>query len=660
MKSNDAHGGAVLNAPVDVRSYDVFADLSGLAPDQKLVAHHVTQLVRVCGFDLASSRISAVLPGGVNIGSEFAQWVSDGEPVPAFLRAVERAASARRPLLVVFGAVLPRNEVMPPLLEALQVDPLFGSAQPRFANALTDGICPLPARSGRVVMEAWSSRAALSRLPAVTVTAELAAGCLLLRREVIAAWEASEEVVSVVGALALGLVRARRRGFRNAVVNHTVVALPPVGSPSQHPSTSTPMHDLAAAYPSIPADDATCLIALYPDHARADEENDREPQRRLESLLTAAHPANGAPRRLLVDCRGLAPWHNGTSECILGLLDGMSGLKTPWAIYVQSDAEAAEFHRLSQRYPTFEHQHGPLSGRFAAALVPNQPWALFRVAELHHHALVLVFNMLDTIAWDILYPAEAGLQAVWRFVARHSDGLSYISGFTRDRFRQRFPVEGGVKERVVHLSFAEEDHVLPACRDLPPADHVLLFGNAYDHKDVERTLAILLDAFPLQQVVVLGGRESSSPRVKVIPSGKVSHEEVHRLIATARAVVFPSFYEGFGLPVVEALAYGRPVLVRASALWSEIAAHSRLAGRMVAFDDTVSLVEALGRVLAELPVDTIPSATALRDGESPVSWRSCAAESLAVVDACLSQAEVSRWMAREEALQLAGLSAERT
>ena len=660
MKSNNAHGGAVLNAPADVQSYDVFADLSCMTPDQNLVAQHVTQLVRVSGFDLAASRVSVVLPRGVSIGSEFSQWVLDDEPVPAFLRTVARAAGARRPLLVVFGAVLPRNEVVPPLLEALRVDPLFGSAQPRFANALTDGVCPLPARSGLVVMEAWTSRVALSRLPLVTVTAELAAGCLLLRHEVVAAWEAMEDFDSVVGALAVGLVRARRRGFRNAVVNHTVVALPAVGTASQHSSTSTPMHDLAAAYPSIPADDATRLMALYPDHARADEENDREPQRRLESLLTAAHPANGAPRRLLVDCRGLAPWHNGTSECILGLLDGMAAQETPWAIYIQCDAEAAEFHRLSQRYPTFEHKHGPVSGRFAAALVPNQPWALLRVAELHRHALVLVFNMLDTIAWDILYPAGAGLEAVWRFVARHSDGLSYISGFTRDRFRQRFPVAGGVTERVVHLSFAEEDHVLPGCRDLAPADHVLLFGNAYDHKDIERTLAILLDAFPLQQVVVLGGRESSSPRVNVIPSGKVSHEEVHRLIATARVVVFPSFYEGFGLPVVEALAYGRPVLVRSSPLWSEIAAHSRLSGRMVGFDDTVSLVEALGRVLADLPVDAIPSATALREGESPVSWRSCAAESLAVVDACLSQAENSRWLAREEALQLAGLSTGRT
>ena len=118
------------------------------------------------------------------------------------------------------------------------------------------------------------------------------------------------------------------------------------------------------------------------------------------------------------------------------------------------------------------------------------------------------------------------------------------------------------------------------------AGHVLLFGNSYDHKGIAPTLRLLAEAFPMQDFAVLGGQVSGQgpavPGVHVIPSGEMAEDEVHRLVATARAVVYPSFYEGFGLPVVESLAYGRPVLVRQSPLWAEVAAHSRLPGRLIA------------------------------------------------------------------------------
>ena len=43
--------------------------------------------------------------------------------------------------------------------------------------------------------------------------------------------------------------------------------------------------------------------------------------------------------------------------------------------------------------------------------------------------------------------------------------------------------------------------------------------------------------------------------------GYVSDEEVDRLLSTAALFVFPSFYEGFGFPPLEAMARGCPVVV---------------------------------------------------------------------------------------------------
>jgi glycosyltransferase involved in cell wall biosynthesis len=58
-------------------------------------------------------------------------------------------------------------------------------------------------------------------------------------------------------------------------------------------------------------------------------------------------------------------------------------------------------------------------------------------------------------------------------------------------------------------------------------------------------------------------------RVEVL--GKVSDEDLSNLYSGAYALVMPSFYEGFGLPVVEALAHGTPAIVSADTALSEVA-----------------------------------------------------------------------------------------
>ncbi len=57
----------------------------------------------------------------------------------------------------------------------------------------------------------------------------------------------------------------------------------------------------------------------------------------------------------------------------------------------------------------------------------------------------------------------------------------------------------------------------------------------------------------------------------VVLAGYLSDEDLRSVVAGAEAVCMPSVYEGFGLPVVEALAAGRPVLA------SDIPAHREVA-----------------------------------------------------------------------------------
>ena len=78
--------------------------------------------------------------------------------------------------------------------------------------------------------------------------------------------------------------------------------------------------------------------------------------------------------------------------------------------------------------------------------------------------------------------------------------------------------------------------------------------------------------------------------------GWVSAEEIEGLWAIAEAFVFPSLYEGFGLPVLEAMARGVPVACSNASSLPEVAGDAALL-----FDphDERAIAEALGRLLED-------------------------------------------------------------
>jgi glycosyltransferase involved in cell wall biosynthesis len=541
---------------------------------------------------------------------------------------------------VLLGAVTPDNEVLSLLIEAFDRDPLFGTTQPRFAESGTDRIWPLPSGLDHKVAGPQSARAVLPYLSFGIITPELLAACLVVGWKVLGAIDTVDHTyASIEGGIVQLLCQARRRGLRNFVVNRAVVV------------SSLPY---PALYPVPPCGDLDRLRAAYPERARVETEFAQLTQRRLEPLLTAVHPGMGRRPSVLLDCRGMVPLHNGTARCMLGLLDGFAALGGIQQIDILVSPPAAAFHRLTQRYPSFRQLHDQATDCYSAAVLMNQPWALGTVAELHRHALIVVFNMLDTISWDALYIAPENLETVWRFIARHADGLLYISHFTRERFNTRFPVRPDMQERVTHLSLIKEEQADPAARTAPVSDHILVIGNEYDHKDLRRTLQLLVDGFPFNRIVAVGAEKAPTPHVVAISSGNIEQRKLHRLIASAKVIVFPSYYEGFGLPAVEGLAYGRPVLVRSSPLWTEIAAWSRLPGQLMEFDDAASLIEGVGRVIAGMPGKALPSGVALAKGAAAAGWRECAKNVVALLDDCIAGADGRRWLERDDALRVAG------
>jgi glycosyltransferase involved in cell wall biosynthesis len=174
-------------------------------------------------------------------------------------------------------------------------------------------------------------------------------------------------------------------------------------------------------------------------------------------------------------------------------------------------------------------------------------------------------------------------------------------------------------------------------------EFLLFVGDVHPRRNVGR----IIDALPsirertgIDVGLILAGRihESSGGPVKtdapgVRHLGYVPEEDLALLYNAARALVYPSFYEGFGLPIVEAMASGCPVIVSRGTACDEIAG---AAGLRADPADTRSVAEAAIALLADRDLAHRQVELGKRRAQD-FNWRKCAEATWAVYGRLIEQ-----------------------
>lgn len=108
--------------------------------------------------------------------------------------------------------------------------------------------------------------------------------------------------------------------------------------------------------------------------------------------------------------------------------------------------------------------------------------------------------------------------------------------------------------------------------------------------------------------------------------GYVPDEELPMLYSAAKLFIYPSFYEGFGLPPLEAMACGTPVITSNVSSLPEVVGD---AGFMVSPDDAVDLSEKVLELIEDEEVAECQSRRSVVRAKS-FTWKRCAEQTMAV------------------------------
>lgn len=243
-----------------------------------------------------------------------------------------------------------------------------------------------------------------------------------------------------------------------------------------------------------------------------------------------------------------------------------------------------------------------LKGRRLLNLCNTGPLLVRRQAVVIHDAATVrvpdAYTRAFRLSYRVLMPA----------LGKRADSVMTVSDFSRRELDACWGIAADgvdvVAEGGEHLLREPADVTVLERHGLRPQAYLLAVGSMAPHKNLTALLRAVSSPTVLPiDLVIAGGSNSRifsdvdfpvSTRVRRL--GYINDRELRALYESALAFVFPSRYEGFGLPPLEAMACGCPVVSSAAASLPEVCGDAAL---LVDLHDPMALRRAIQRILTE-------------------------------------------------------------
>lgn len=212
------------------------------------------------------------------------------------------------------------------------------------------------------------------------------------------------------------------------------------------------------------------------------------------------------------------------------------------------------------------------------------------------------------------------------------DHIIVDSDFIKNEFSERFPA---FRDEVstVYLGADHFEEILPT-KPLYDFPYITTIGMISKRKNIEK-LCCAFDIISKKnkdlKLIICGGLGSEGILIKetilklnltknIIFTGYVTNESAQNIIQNAQFLVFPSLYEGFGIPILEAMAMKVPVLT------SNFGAMKEISGDAAFFSDSTN-IDSLYEAMNELLNNQNLKNSLIKKGENrflEFTWKKCA------------------------------------
>lgn len=269
--------------------------------------------------------------------------------------------------------------------------------------------------------------------------------------------------------------------------------------------------------------------------------------------------------------------------------------------------------------------------------MPQQPLGYKGKKVTTFHDLTLLNTYNSDKNWLVFHAKQKVGKYAFKKAIEDNNALIAISKFTENELIKFSPIAAEKTELIYEAS--DVSQIAPKKYTLPFKKYILYVGSQSDYKNIKRlgdAHQILLAKYPELGLVLAGKKNASALKNEVYFNERkyqniyftdfVEDPQLSWLYTHAQAYVFPSLMEGFGLPGLEAMSYGTPVVSSTASCLPEVygqAAHY--------FDptDTSDIAEAIDQVLSDDKIRTRLSKAGYKQIKK-YSWKKMANETHAV------------------------------
>lgn len=255
----------------------------------------------------------------------------------------------------------------------------------------------------------------------------------------------------------------------------------------------------------------------------------------------------------------------------------------------------------------FNHFLNKLKPDLVHFCMPQQPVLYKGKKVTTFHDLTLLNTYNSDKNWLMYHAKQKVGRHVFKKVVETSDQIITVSNFTKNELLKTFPTNP--KKVTTIYESSDIGASSPKKYQLPFKDYILYVGQQSDYKNIKRlgdAHQLLLAKYPKLGLVLVGKKNAAAKKNEDYFNGRkyenivftdfIEDNQLAWLYSHAKAYIFPSLMEGFGLPGLEAMEHGTPVVSSNATCLPEVYGQ---AAHYFNPTDTSDMAEAIEQVLSD-------------------------------------------------------------